>query len=132
MILLTPQQTHGDSLLAIMKVVLVVALLAVPVAIFSPWWQPAVQLPAGTESTQPDVTINMSILDSQAVQQLQSFPNSVRQFSYTAVDSAGKSVAGTIGAFNDADAKNQLQKMGLSAKTIREANVGRQEPFTPY
>lgn len=80
----------------------------------------------------PKVNIDLKILDSDQFKSLVPFPQMPIQFSYTAISQTGKTVEGLITATSIEEATMLLKETGLDVGSIEEANVGRENPFTPY
>lgn len=80
----------------------------------------------------PKVAVDTSIFNSEQFQKLKSLPAIDNQFDYTALDSANKKITGIIYAVSISDAKIILEGRGLSVLDLREAKIGRENPFTPY
>ena len=79
----------------------------------------------------PKVSIDMSIFDSAQFKDLQPFIPMEIQFSYKAT-SVGRPVVGFISAISQEKAIEILEDRGLTVTEIREAEIGRENPFTPY
>lgn len=80
----------------------------------------------------PKVNIDMTIFDSDQFKNLQSFPEMETQYSYNAVTKNNKPQAGFIPAVSIDQAKTILESEGLNVSEIKEAQIGRDNPFTPY
>lgn len=80
----------------------------------------------------PKVNINLEILDTEEFQGLEPFAKMEEQFSYTAKNSKDKQVQGFIMAESLQDAVKTLEGMGLSQILAKEAETGRDNPFSPY
>lgn len=80
----------------------------------------------------PKVSINLKVFESEQFKNLQPFEEMQMQFSYSAVTKQGKQVTGFISAVSLSDAQKILEGMGFSALSVEEAEIGRDNPFTPY
>ena len=80
----------------------------------------------------PKVNIDMTIFDSEQFKELQPFPEMETQYSYTALTKAKTQQTGFISAVSQDQAETILQGMGLTVSEIKEVEVGRVNPFTPY
>lgn len=80
----------------------------------------------------PKVSVNLKVFDSEQFKNLQPFVEMQMQFSYSAVTKKGKQVNGFISAVSLDDARKVLESTGLSVVSIKEMEIGRDNPFTPY
>lgn len=80
----------------------------------------------------PKVNIDMSVFNSDQFKKLQPFTQMQTQYSYTAATKDGKQQVGFISAASESEATTILQNMGLIVAGVQEAQVGRDNPFTPY
>ena len=80
----------------------------------------------------PKINIDLSIFNSDQFKDLQEFTQLNEQFDYKATDKAGKPVTGLIFADSMDQAKKLLEERGLTIVDIRQAQIGRANPFTPY
>ena len=80
----------------------------------------------------PKVNIDMSIFDLDQFKNLQSFPGMEIQYSYKAFTKKNKIETGFISAVSIDQAKTILEGMGLTVSELKEAEIGRDNPFTPY
>ena len=74
----------------------------------------------------------MAIFESDQFRNLQPFPEMQTQYSYKAVTKLGKARTGFIFADSIEDARTIITNMGLTVVEIKEVEVGRDNPFTPY
>ena len=80
----------------------------------------------------PKVNIDMGIFDSDQFKNLQLFPDMQTQYSYNGLTKDNKTQTGFIFADSEEDAKTMVSKMGLSVIEVKEAEIGRDNPFAPY
>jgi hypothetical protein len=80
----------------------------------------------------PKVSIDMSVFDSEQFKSLESFTEMETQYSYTAVTKDKKQESGFISAVSEDEARTILTAMGLTVTNIKEAEIGRDNPFSPY
>lgn len=80
----------------------------------------------------PKININFSILDSDQFKGLLPFNEMQRAFVYTATSRDGELKSGSVSAISIAEARKILQTMGYTVKNIKEAEIGRENPFIPY
>ena len=74
----------------------------------------------------------MKIFDSDQFKDLQPFTQMQIQYSYRASDKNGKQQNGFITASSLQEARAMLVAMDLSVSELKEAEIGRDNPFTPY
>ncbi len=82
--------------------------------------------------SKPDVIINLDILNSEKVKNLNLFSNLETEFVYVVKNQQGKLVTGNILALTPFDAQNLLEESGFKVVSLKEVNIGRSEPFTSY
>ena len=80
----------------------------------------------------PKVNIDMKIFDSDQFKNLQPFPEMETQYSYKAFTKDNKPETGFISAVSIDQAKAILKSMGLNVSEVKEAEIGRDNPFAPY
>jgi hypothetical protein len=80
----------------------------------------------------PKVSIDMSVFDSEQFKSLESFTEMEIQYSYTAITKDKKQESGFISATSEDEARIILTAMGLTVTNIEEAEIGRDNPFSPY
>jgi len=80
----------------------------------------------------PKISINFDLLKSANVQGLEPMPEVDRQFEYTARDAKGVAKTGKIATPSEATAIEILTGLGLNSIILKEAAVGRDNPFIPY
>ena len=80
----------------------------------------------------PKVYIDMKVFESEQFKNLKSFPEMNNQYSYTATTKNNKPEVGFISAESIDQARDMLQARGLAVSDIKEVEIGRENPFTPY
>ena len=80
----------------------------------------------------PKVNIDMGVFSSDEFKNLQPFTQMEIQYSYTATTKDGKSVSGFISANSEDEAQSVLIGRGLTISELKEAEIGRDNPFIPY
>ena len=80
----------------------------------------------------PKVNIDMRVFDSDQFKNLQPLIEMQTQYSYTATTQDKQLQTGFISATSVDQARTILIGMGLSVTGIKEAQIGRDNPFTPY
>lgn len=80
----------------------------------------------------PKVEINTKIFDSDQFKSFQPFTEMETQYSYKAKTKDDKIQTGFISAVSDDQARLILTSMDLSVLEIKEAEIGRENPFLPY
>jgi len=80
----------------------------------------------------PKINLDFSILDSEQFEKLESFTKLETQFAYEAVDDKGKITSGLISAVSLDEARKFLESMKLVVTSLKEVEIGRINPFTPY
>jgi len=80
----------------------------------------------------PKVSIDMSIFSSEQFRDLQPFSEMQIQYSYSATTKDNKTQKGFVFANSKEEAKEIIESNGLSVIDIKEAEIGRDNPFVPY
>jgi hypothetical protein len=80
----------------------------------------------------PKVDINMDVFSSSLFQSLVPFVEMQKQFSYKATDKNKKAKSGFVTATDYGEAQKVLTAQGLTVSELKEAAIGRDNPFTPY
>ncbi len=83
-------------------------------------------------TSEKSLEINFNIIDSDQVKGLEPFSMEQKEFVYTAKNKYGRQIQGTVSAASQEDAKSNLEKTGLSILNLKEATVGKDQPFIPY
>ena len=86
----------------------------------------------GLVFNKPKVNIDMKVFDSDQFKNLQQFSQIEIQYSYKALTKDGKQKTGFISAVSIDQAKEMLEGLGLTVSELKEAEIGRDNPFTPY
>lgn len=110
-------------------VMFLLLLVAVALFVFLSQPQPAEQ---GVVFYKPKINIDFKVLDSDQFKSLEPFTHMQALFSYTAMTIKGQSVSGTIPAASIEDATKILQGRQLFSIEVKEFQIGRENPFTPY
>ncbi len=110
---------------------LIFLLFVISLVVFPP------QLPGEKQTQVPsnmsDLTVNLGILDSQQMKNLELFSHSAQtEFTYTATDKKGKKVTGKISATDENAARTMLTEKGLVVTGIKGQTIGKSQPFLPY
>lgn len=87
---------------------------------------------AKKETQKEEIKINFNVVDSDLVENLEPFLRIKTEFSYAAKDEKGRNVAGKISAVGMDEARDFLERAGLKILDLKEANIGRSEPFIIY
>jgi predicted tellurium resistance membrane protein TerC len=80
----------------------------------------------------PKVDIDIKIFDSSQFKDFQSFIQMETQYSYKATSKDKKLKTGFVSAVSMEQAKAILEGMGLKVSELKEVEIGRDNPFTPY
>lgn len=80
----------------------------------------------------PKINIDMKVFDSDQFKKLQPPVEMEIQYSYKAITADKKNQTGFISAVSEEKARAALTNMGLTVTDIKEIEIGRDNPFTPY
>jgi len=89
-------------------------------------------IPAEGVFTMPDIKVNFGVVDSDKVKNLEPFGGIPTQYTYVATDPGGKEISGTISSESKEDTQRMLEQLGLKNIVLKEANIGRTDPFIAY
>ena len=78
------------------------------------------------------VSIDMKIFDTDQFKRLQPFVEMETQYSYKIVEKDGKVETGFMSANSAEQVRKILEGRGLTVSDIKETEIGRENPFTPY
>ncbi len=90
------------------------------------------EVPTAIVFNHAKVDIDMSIFDSDQFKNLQTFPEMEIQYSYSATTKSKATKTGFISAPSEDQARAVLAGMGLNVSELTVAQIGRDNPFTPY
>lgn len=110
----------------------VVVLLFLVIIAMNVFFAKPKEIPLELVFNKPKVNINLTALDSDQFKELEPFSEMEVQFSYSAVTEKGKNVTGIISAVSENVAQEILKAMDLTVIEIKEVEIGRDNPFTPY
>ena len=131
-VLISPKKRQRTFFWGLISLATVV-LIAVASFIFVPSLKNiTIKIPDSQTYVTPDIKLNLSIIDSQQVKNLQLFEDIETEFSYTAQDNNGKQAVGKISAMDKDAARKSLEQMGFTIVSLQETNAGRSDPFVPY
>ena len=80
----------------------------------------------------PKVNIDFTVFASDSFKNLEPFTEMEFQFTYQALTKDNKNVQGLISAVSVEVARTMLEAMDLKVGSIKEVEIGRENPFTPY
>ncbi len=81
---------------------------------------------------QPDIAINLNIADSAKISNLEPFYSLETEFAYLVLDENQQQVEGNISAFTKEEAQKSLESSGFKVLNLKEAGLGRNQPFISY
>ena len=127
-VFISPKERQKMFFLAIL-ILLVLFLVSVSLIVF------LAKPEASTQSlvfNKPKVSIDVSIFDSDQFKNLQPFTQMEIQYTYQATAKDGKQIEGFISAISKDEAQKMLIDSGLTVTDLKESQIGRDNPFTPY
>jgi len=127
-VFISPKQTQKTFFISI--VALLVLFLAV--VSFLVFFSQPTEVSKDVVFKKTKVNIDLSILDSDQFKKLVPFEEMPLQFSYEALNKDNKEVTGIIAAPTQEDAIELLKEQGFTVGSIKEVEVGREDPFEPY
>ncbi len=131
-VFISPQQKQ-KTIIKIIVGLLALLLVAGSLVIFIPKF---INAPAKAKIkvsfAKPDVIINLDIINSEKVKNLNLFSNLETEFVYVVKNQQGNLITGNIVALTPFDAQKLLEESGFKVVSLKEINIGRSEPFTSY
>lgn len=114
-------------------ILLALALFSISLFVFPPQVENALLNSEKEVSDRSDIKIDLSIIDLEQVKNLEPFlDNAETEFNFIAKDKNGKQMTGNILAPNKDEAIRILKEKGFDVSSIKESNLGKNEPFVPY
>ncbi len=130
-VLISPK--NKQRTFAWIAVTIILLLAVISLVVFIPkFFNKSQRITNQASLSQPTIAINLSIVDSDKVKNLEPFLQIEIDYAYVAQDQNGKQVAGTIAATSKDEAKKFLEALNLKVSSIKEANVGNSNPFISY
>jgi hypothetical protein len=82
--------------------------------------------------TRPKIEINLEVLDSEQIKGSLIMTRMQKEFIYSAETDKGVKKAGSVFAATTEEATKKIEDMKLIIIDLKEVEVGRENPFTPY
>lgn len=79
-----------------------------------------------------NIEINTSIFNQDKFKRLKPFSEMKKQFSYVATGKNKKIEKGVVSAESIKEAREIIEQSGWEVESIKEVNLGRNNPFSPY
>lgn len=127
-VFISPKQKQKMFLLGITAIFLLFLIIVSVVVFLSEPQRVAPEL----VFNKPKVDVDIDIFDSEQFKNLQPFEEMKIQFEYTASTKNNKLVTGFVSAVSEEEATEILEARDLKVSDIKEAEIGRDNPFTPY
>lgn len=127
-VFISPKTRQRNFFLGI-TITLVVFLLFVTVGVFL---SKPKQVSETMVFNKPKISIDMNFFNDDQFNRLEPFTQMQTQFVYTATKEDDEQMSGFISADNREEATKILENIGLDVISIKEAEIGRENPFTPY
>ncbi len=116
-----------------MAMLLVLFLIIISLIILLPEFLNKTQnIPTEVSSNMPNVTINLNTIDSDVVKNLDIFSNLETEFTYVIQNQSGQQATGNIIAISKDSIQKIFEKRGIKVISLKEANIGRDNPFVSY
>jgi len=80
----------------------------------------------------PKTDINLQVLDSDQIKNLEPPIQQDLQFKYTATTDKGVKTSGVVTAVSEQEAREMLAGLEMTDIILEEAKIGRDNPFIPY
>ncbi|MBX4200951.1 hypothetical protein KW786_02365 [Candidatus Parcubacteria bacterium] len=90
------------------------------------------EVPPSMTYQSPNTNVDLRILNSDTLTNLEPFNVMEATFSYTVTNAAGKKTTGTISAASREEAQSRLEGSGFKVESLEETKVGRANPFVSY
>jgi hypothetical protein len=90
------------------------------------------EIPITMVFNKPKINIDMQVFDTEQFKGLEPFTKMELQFVYEVRRREEDPIKGFLSANSLEEARKILESLGFSILTIKEADIGRENPFTPY
>ena len=110
-------------------IIFIIFLVVISIGVFSA--QPS-QTSSVSTFNKPKITIDMRVFDTDQFKNLQPLVAQETQYSYKAYTQDNQPVTGFISAVSQDEAQKILVAKGLTVTELKEAEIGRDNPFIPY
>jgi len=127
-VFVSPKQRQKMFFLGITTLLLLFLIITGTIVFFS---KPE-SVPTEQAFIRPKIKINFEILDSGLVKNSLLMGRVQKEFAYQAATEAGEEKTGSIFAATMEEAKKILEDSGLISVSLKEVEIGRENPFTPY
>lgn len=87
---------------------------------------------SGAAGAVQNASVDLTVLDSAEIGNLEPFPKVKITFEYTATDEKNRSISGKILSYSKDEAQGLLEKDGFTVLSLEEATIGRDNPFDVY
>lgn len=127
-VFISPKQRQKVFLMGItLTFLLILIFISLAVFLSGPKYVPPAMV-----FNKPKVDVNTKIFETDQFKDLQPFIEIETQYSYKAITKSQKLQTGFISATSEEQAKTILKSMGLTVSEVKEVQLGRDNPFTPY
>lgn len=128
-VFISPKKRQG----AFLRMIILAFVICMGIIFFIVFFaQPQSSKNVSVEFNKPKVTVDTKVFDSEQFRDLQPFSQMQVQFQYSGFDKKRKSVKGFIAAVSLDEARKILEATGITIVQIKEAEIGRDNPFVPY
>jgi len=132
-VFISPKQRQKMFIVGITSALgLLLAIIAV-IVFFS---QPSNEVSQQITFNKPKVSINFNVLESDEFKSLQEFKEMETRYSYTAKiknqNGESETIQGYVTANSKDEAEKKLQDLGYTIEELKEAEMGRENPFKDY
>ena len=127
-VFISPKQRQKMFFMGI-TVVFLLFLIVISLGVF--WAKPS-EVSSVLVFNKPKVNIDMAVFDLDEFKNLQPTSQMQTQYSYKALTKDGKPDDGFISATSKDEAMSVLTSKELTVTELKEAEIGRDNPFTPY
>lgn len=127
-VFISPKQRQKMFILGI-TIMFLLLLLIISFAVFLSQPKP---VPPELVFNRPKIDINMKLFESDQFKNLKLFEEIKMQFEYTAIAADNKTKKDIISAVSIEEARQILEDQDLTVVDIKEAGIGRENPFMPY
>lgn len=127
-VFISPKQRQKMFIMGI-TIMLLLFLVIISLGVFLS--KPKEVLPA-LVFNKPKINIDMKIFELDQFKNLQPFTEMETQYSYSGLTKDNKLKTGFISAVSMDQARTAIEGMGLFITQLKEAEIGRDDPFAPY
>lgn len=116
----------------IVTIILVLSLVVVSLVVMIAGFVNKNQTVPNVSVNQPNISVNLDVIDSDKFLRLEPFINLETEFAYVVQNQDNKEIRGNMLAASKQEAQKLLEDSGVTVISLKEANIGNSQPFVSY